>query len=103
MPVFVGSTTTTTTDSSCTLDLNPGHYLICETKKRRCTKSASDKTSGVCATGLANGGFAVVVSSGSSATGKDFGNYRKGSVSGTKFEDPNADGKIGRASWRERV
>jgi uncharacterized membrane protein len=95
-----------TTDSSgaYSLSLNPGKYLICEVMQSGWFQSypAND----VCGPGA--GGHAVSVTSGSTqglrasgrtiltgsstSGGKDFGNYKKGSVSGKKWHDQDADG-----------
>ena len=37
-------------------------------------------------------GYAITITSGSTETGNDFGNFRQGTKSGIKYEDDNADG-----------
>src|SRR5437588_9940245 len=76
------------------MDLEPGTYLICEVVRANWTQSAPSSTphttarcdwrSDVCSTDLSSGTFG----------GRDFGNYTTGTVSGTKYEDPNADGTL---------
>src|SRR5204862_334553 len=57
---------------------------------------------------VADGGYPVSVSSSGTISGKDFGNFTTGSVSGTKFEDRNANGTQdagdqGLGSWTIRA
>src|SRR5205823_1801666 len=74
--------------------LSPGNYLICEVPRSEERRVGKECSFWCAASGVEEGGFKVTVTSGSSATGKDFGNFRQGTVSGTKFEDPNADGTL---------
>src|SRR4029453_2776896 len=70
-----------------------GHYLVCEVAQATWTQSAPDNTK--CAAGsptLADGGFAVTITSGSSEPNNNFGNFQQGTKSGVKFEDEDADG-----------
>jgi hypothetical protein len=93
-PVLVTSTTTNTTTGAYSLTLSPGNYIICEVPQAAWFQSAPANTNCSAIAGVSAGGHKVTVTSGSSATAKDFGNYRQGSVTGTKFEDPNADGNL---------
>ena len=44
----------------------------------------------------AAGSYSVKVSAGQAATGKDFGNFKKGRISGTVFEDKDGNGRLDR-------
>src|SRR5437588_314997 len=44
--------------------------------------------------GAGAGGHHVTVTSSGTFGGRDFGNYTTGTVSGTKYEDPNSDGTL---------
>src|SRR3989449_7407240 len=76
-----------------TLTLNPGTYVVCEVLQPTWTQSKPANTK--CAAGsptLGPGGYALTVTSGSTETGNDFGNFQKGSKSGVKFNDLNGNG-----------
>src|SRR5207302_873310 len=90
-PVFVKSTTTSTTDGTYSMDLEPGTYLICEVVRANWTQSAPGNTACSSVSGAGAGGHHVTVTSSGTFGGRDFGNYTTGTVSGTKYEDPNAD------------
>ena len=89
------------------LSLDPGKYVVCEeTESAAWTQSAPNNT--ICAAGAATlepGGWAITITSGSTDTGNDFGNFQNGTKSGTKFEDLDADGtddgelEAGLANW----
>jgi hypothetical protein len=74
----------------------PGTYKVCESPEPSWYQSTSP-------TGIANincenpgsnydYGYTVTVTAGQIVTGKDFGNYRLGSITGVKWHDVNADG-----------
>lgn len=70
-------TKTTASDGSYSASLAPGSYLLCEVAQENWTQTAPGNS--YCAAdpdglGLADGGYAVTVSSGGSYTLKDFGN-----------------------------
>src|SRR5204862_1500784 len=88
--------------------LKPGNYLVCETQKSGWTQSQPDPSSSpVCGAPVtgnpSGGGYHLTLTSAGSFTSASFGNYTTASVSGHKFEDPNADGNladgIGLANW----
>src|SRR5438105_4019731 len=93
-PVFVKSTTTSTTDGTYSLTLDPGNYIVCEVPQTSWFQSTPANTNCSGISGVSPGGHQVTVTSSSTTTGKNFGNYRQGTVSGTKYEDPNADGTL---------
>ncbi len=83
----------TDSNGAYTLTLDPGKYVICEQRLNTTWfQSAPSNTKCDLVVGAAKGGHAVTVTSGSSDPGKDFGNFRQGTVSGLKFEDKNANG-----------
>src|SRR5437588_631344 len=90
-PVFVKSTTTSTTDGTYSMDLEPGSYLIREGTRANWTQSAPGNTACSSMSGAGAGGHHVTVTSSGTFGGRDFGNYTTCTVSGTKYEDPNAD------------
>jgi protocatechuate 3,4-dioxygenase beta subunit len=55
-----------------------------------------------------SGTYTVVITSGASTSGKDFGNFRYGTISGSAFDDQNGDGvkdagEPGLSGWRIRL
>src|SRR5437588_363503 len=76
------------------MDLEPGTYLICEVVRANWTQSAPGNTACSSVSGVGAGGHHVTVTSSGTFGGGDFGNYTTGTVSGTKYEDPNADGTL---------
>src|SRR5437588_324796 len=76
------------------MDLEPGTYLICEVVRANWTQSAPGNTACSSVSGVGAGGHHVTVTSSGTFGGRDFGNYTTGTVSGTKYEDPNADGTL---------
>src|SRR6266566_10053295 len=89
----VADSALTAGDGTYTLDLQPGTYTICEVSQAGYTQSKPTNT--LCKgldTDVEGGGYTVTVTSSGSATGKDFGNFTTGAVSGVKFEDHNANG-----------
>jgi hypothetical protein len=109
-----GTAATDVTDATgaYSLSLNPGgahagKYIVCEVAQATWTQSApggADECTGGVPT-LAPDGWAITITSGSTDTGNDFGNYQNGTKSGTKFEDEDADGtddgagEAGLAGW----
>ena len=80
----VAATSATNASGSYTLTLDPGAYVICEVAQSNWLQTKPNPgPNTLCqnATGAARGGYAVVVTSGSSAGDKDFGNARFGSTS----------------------
>src|SRR2546422_388546 len=75
-----------------TLTLNPGTYVVCEVLQAPWTQSRPTNTKCVAGSGLGPGGYALTVTSGSSETGNDFGNFQQGTKSGVKFNDLNGNG-----------
>src|SRR5437588_695316 len=93
-PVFVKSTTTSTTDGTYSMDLEPGSYLICEVVRANWTQSAPGNTACSSVSGAGAGAQHVTATSPETFGGRDLSNYTTGTVSGTKYEDPNADGTL---------
>ncbi len=83
---------TTGAGGAYTLTLDPGDYVVCEELQASWFQSAPAGSRCDLVVGAGDGGHAVTVTSGSSATGKDFGNYQQGTVTGLKFRDDNANG-----------
>jgi len=55
-----------------------------------------------------NGSYSVSITSGTTSTGKDFGNFQLGSISGQKFNDVDGDGvkdigELGLSGWKIRL
>ena len=101
------SATTAASTGAYSLTLNPGNYVICERidnqpgfLQAQPNPTAAPIRCGSlpAAQGVAPGGYGVAVVAGGSLISRDFGNYRQGSVSGTKFNDPNGDGNLGDAA-----
>jgi hypothetical protein len=67
----------------------PGTYRVCEVEQKGWIQSYPD-ADGNCGDGT--DGYVVTVAAGEVFTGKDFGNYRTGSISGYKWHDADADG-----------
>ncbi len=96
-----GGMITTMTDASGNYsftNLSDGNYTVGEVIQPGWIQTAP----AVSATGSAT--YTVNISSGNNVTGKDFGNFQSGSVSGMKFEDLNANGvrdagEAGLAGW----
>jgi hypothetical protein len=91
----LATSTTTDADGNYLLTLAPGDYVVCEVLETGWTQSEPANT--ICEADtidntLAPGGYAVTITSGSSETGNDFGNFTTGEKSGRKFEDLDADG-----------
>ncbi len=75
---------TTGAGGAYTLTLDPGDYVVCEELQASWFQSAPAGSRCDLVVGAGDGGHAVTVTSGSSATGKDFGNYQQGTVSGAE-------------------
>src|SRR3989442_11359281 len=67
-------------------------YVVCEVLQAPWTQSRPTNTKCVAGSGLGPGGYALTVSSGSTETGNDFGNFQQGTKSGVKFNDLNGNG-----------
>ncbi|HEU5324463.1 MAG TPA: hypothetical protein VFV59_01115 [Candidatus Limnocylindria bacterium] len=84
--------------------LSPGKYFICEETGGSAWSQSSPASGQTGFTGecddqnatanpdLAPGGYYITVTSQSTDTGNEFGNFRQGTKSGTKYHDLNADG-----------
>ena len=84
---------TTDANGNYSISVPPGNYTACESVPAGYTQSFP--TSGPsCAghTGASGFGYTVVLTSGGTDAGNDFGNFRPGTKSGTKWEDLNANG-----------
>src|SRR5947207_2157791 len=88
----VAASTTTNGAGDYTLPLNPGKYVVCEVQQSTWTESMPANTKCSAIVGLGPGGYAITVTSGSSETGNDFGNFQQGTKSGVKFNDLNGNG-----------
>ena len=96
---------------SYTLSVRPGaKYVVCEVLKSGWLQSTPSNDN--CKAGaptLANGGHAVgPLTSNQSVSSLNFGNYQRGTVSGTKFEDKNSPahrstGEGGLGGWTIRA
>jgi uncharacterized repeat protein (TIGR01451 family) len=89
------ATTTTDSNGAYSFTLSVGSYVICEVLQTGWTQSApTGNTKCAANTALGPAGYAVSVTCcpGSNATGKDFGNFQAGAVSGQKFNDLNTNG-----------
>src|SRR3989441_681901 len=67
-------------------------YVVCEVLQGPWLQSRPTNTKCVAGSGLGPGGYALTVSSGSTETGNDFGNFQRGTKSGVKFNDLNGNG-----------
>src|SRR5207247_809673 len=88
--------------------LNPGTYVVCEVSQATWTQSEPNNLKCAAIAGLGAGGYAITVTSGSSETGNNFGNFQQGTKSGTKYNDLNANGtrnvgEPGLANWTIRA
>ncbi|MGH2489612.1 MAG: SdrD B-like domain-containing protein, partial [Candidatus Limnocylindria bacterium] len=105
---------TDTTDAvtgAYSFSLDPGDYVICEVLQAGWTQSEPVNTicdfDAIDAT-LADGGYAVTITSGSTEENNDFGNWRQGTKSGSKFNDESNDGiwdfgESGLVGWTIKV
>lgn len=88
-------TKTTNEEGGYTLQVPPGIYKICETLQDednwfQSYPTASTTNSISCGEDFY--GYELTVAAGDNKNGNDFGNYRKGSISGYKYEDKNGNG-----------
>jgi hypothetical protein len=87
--------TTTAANGTYSFSAPPGSYTACETVPTGYTQSyptATTTGSTACVAPHSGRGWAVTLTSGSTDSGNDFGNFRNGTKSGTKFDDLNANG-----------
>ena len=73
----------------------PGSYTACETVPAGYTQSfptASTPNTTACVAPHGGRGWVVTLTSGSTDSGNDFGNFQNATVSGMKFKDADADG-----------
>ena len=87
--------TDVTDGTGYSFSLDPGDYVICEVAQAGWTQSAPANT--ICDDDavdntLADGGWAITITSGSTDTGNDFGNWTPATKSGFKFNDNDMDG-----------
>jgi hypothetical protein len=95
----VGASAVTGQDGSYSLSLAPGKYVVCEVQQIGWTQSYP--ANAICGNGA---GWAIDLGSGAVDSGNDFGNFRKATKSGMKFEDVNNNGvkdqgEPGLAGW----
>ena len=86
---------TTDADGAYSISAPPGSYTACETVPAGYTQSypsASTPDTTDCAPTHSGRGWIVVLTSGSTDSGNDFGNFQNATVSGMKFKDADADG-----------
>src|SRR4029078_6181416 len=84
----VAATTTTNAPGVYSLSLVPGKYVVCETQQSGWVQSFPAGT----ACGAGAGGWAIPLTSHQRDSDNDFGNYRKATKTGMKFNDLNANG-----------
>ena len=87
--------TTTAADGTYSIVAPPGNYTACETVPEGYIQSypkADTPGTTSCAPTHNGRGWIVVLTSGSTDSGNDFGNFQPGTKSGTKFVDSNGDG-----------
>ena len=95
---------TTDANGLYSFSLNPGNYVVCEVLQATWIQSEPAGPDECSATGLGADGYAITVTSGSSDTDNEFGNYQNATISGMKFKDADADGvkdagEIGLGGW----
>ena len=98
-------------DGSFDFTLPPGRYVVCEVAQVDWEQTAPAPGGGACAAALelASGGHSVSLAPGDEAADRNFGNRLvRAAVSGTKFEDVDADGvrdltEAGLAGWEIRA
>ena len=95
VPVLVTSTTTNATTGAYSLSLDPGNYIICEVVQATWMQSAPSNTNCSAISGVGTGGSQGHRHLRLLGDGQNFGNFQQGTVSGTKFNDPNGDGNLG--------
>lgn len=92
-----GNTTTDANGNYVFSNLLVGTYTVTEVSQNGWTQSFPS-----------SGSYSIVVSSGTNATNKDFGNFQASSITGTKFNDVNKNGardlgEPGLSGWRIRL
>ena len=83
---------TTDANGLYSFSLNPGNYVVCEVLQATWIQSEPAGPDECSATGLGGDGYAITVTSGSSDTDNEFGNFQQGTKSGLKYNDLNANG-----------
>ena len=86
---------TTAADGTYSISAPPGSYTACETVPTGYTQSYPNATTAgtvACAAPHAGRGWTVVLTSGSTDSGNDFGNFQNATISGMKFKDADAGG-----------
>src|SRR5205814_3298839 len=83
----VAASATTDVNGNYSLSLNPGKYVVCEVAQATWSQSQPNNTKCAAIAGLSAGGYAITVTSNSSETGNNFGNYQNATKTGVKFED----------------
>ena len=86
---------TTDVNGDYSISAPPGSYTACETVPTGYTQSyptATTAGSVACVAPHDGRGWSVTLTSGSTDSGNDFGNFQNGTKSGTKFVDSNGDG-----------
>jgi len=99
--------TTTDANGDYSFSAPPGSYTACETVPSGYTQSyptSSTPNTTNCVSPHSGRGWVVTLTSGSTDSGNDFGNFRNATVSGMKFKDADADGvkdagEIGLGTW----
>ncbi len=82
----VGASAVTDANGNYSMSLKPGRYVVCETQQAGWTQSYP--AGSICNPG---GGWAINLAAGDNDTGNDFGNWKKGTKSGMKFNDLNGN------------
>ena len=102
--------TTTASDGTYQLDLDPGSYVICEVVRENWVQTEptpADNECGDAESELADGGYALTLAAEQVVTGRDFGNRSipPPRVTGVKYSDTSGDGdrdgggESGIANW----
>src|SRR5439155_32891 len=82
---------TTDGTGAYTLTLNPGTYVVCEVLQPTWTQSRPANTKFSAGTGLPPRATLFPYTTLFRSTGNDFGNFQRGTKSGVKFNDLNAN------------
>jgi hypothetical protein len=98
---------TTAADGTYSISAPPGSYTACETVPTGYTQSypnASTPGTVACVAPHSGRGWTVVLTSGSTDSGNDFGNFQNATISGMKFKDADAGGdkdvgEVGLGTW----
>src|SRR5438132_419233 len=79
------------------MSLTPGSYVVCDVAQATWNQSKPfTSTTLFRSQGVANGGYNITVTSGSSETGNNFGNFQNATKGGMKFNILNAN--VGKAA-----